>query len=73
MNAEPEIIFVTNPGQTFSTALVALLFSTVWLVVEINHRDVVLALTAAAVIAISVFSMFHSAKWIFRIWRGYLS
>jgi len=73
MQQERETFFVFNPGRTFCTALVALFFGGLYLAVGIKHRDGTMITICSVVVAVSMFSIFHSVKWIYRMCREYLS
>jgi len=65
-------MFFYDPGRSLCTAILSLMFSAVWLLLAVKRHEPFWALVAAAVVAASLFTIFHSAKWCIRKWRVWL-
>ena len=72
-NNNPSTIFFFDPGKRLSEAIAAFICSVPWLLIEIKYRDWWMVGLAGSVIAVSLFFMYHNAKWVFRRFREFLS
>jgi len=73
MSADSRIVFINRPVRTFFVSLVTLHFSAIILALGIGHRSPTTVAICAPIVLLSMFSIYHSSKWIYRMCREYLS